>query len=195
MLAYVALRRLFASALYFDVAAGGCATMTALQRERTVYRHDMSRKDEDRILHGLYYYRESIDEDIAVTGDQLLWLAAHSCDEGIGWFANDQLQSFDSSAVPLEIRDKLLASKLEMPLRYLQYRRLIKYTRPDDKFFQVAVTFAGADRAMRLHTRLGRMEVWYQEHKDGFLGIVVTIAVSMATAVVTVLAAARWFWR
>jgi hypothetical protein len=169
--------------------------MTALQRERTVYRHDMSRKDEDRILHGLYYYRENIDEEIAVTGDQLLWLAAHSCAEGNGWFSNDQLQTFDSSAVPLEIRDKLLASKLEMPLRYLQYRRLIKYTQPDDKFFQVAVTFAGADRAMRLHTRLGRMEVWYQEHKDGFLGIVITIAVSMATAIVTVLAAARWFWR
>ena len=169
--------------------------MTALQRERTVYRYDMSRKDEDRILHGLYYYRESIDEEIAVTGDQLLWLAAHSCAEGNGWYANDQLQSFDSAAVPIEIRDKLLASKLEMPLRYLQYRRLIKYTQPDAKFFQVAVTFAGADRAMRLHTRLGRMDVWYQEHKDGFVGIVVTVAVSMATAVVTVLAAARWFWR
>ncbi len=153
----------------------------------------MSRKDEDRILHGLYYYRESIEEEIAVTGDQLLWLAAHSCAEGNGWFANDQLQSFDSSAVPPEVRDKLLASKLEMPLRDLQYPRLINKTPPADKFCQVSVTFAGADRAMRLHTRLGRMDVWYQEHKDGFVGIVVTIAVSMATAVVTVLATARWF--
>ncbi len=169
--------------------------MSALQRERAGDRYDMSRKDEDRILHGLYYYREIIDEEIAVTGDQLLWLAVHSCAEGNSWFVNDQLQSFDSSAVPIEIRDKLIASKLEIPLRYLQYRRLIKYTQPDDKFFQVAVTFAGADRAMRLHTRLGRTDVWYQEHKDGFVGIVVTIAVSMATAVVTVLAAARWFWR
>jgi hypothetical protein len=154
----------------------------------------MSRKDEDRILHGLYYYRENIDEEIAVTGDQILWLAARSCADGSGWFADGQLQSFDTSAVPIEVRDKLLASKLELPLRYLEYRRLIKYTRIDEEFMQIAVTFAGADRAMRLHTRLGRIDVWYREHKDGFFGIVITIAVSLATALVTVLAVDRWIW-
>jgi hypothetical protein len=30
------------------------------------------------------------------------------------------------------------------------------------------------------------MEVWYQEHRDGFLGIVTTIAVSLITALVAV---------
>jgi hypothetical protein len=154
----------------------------------------MSRKDEDRILHGLYYYRENIDEEVAVTGDQILWLVARSCADGSDWFANGKLQSFDSSAVPLEVRDKLLTSKLELPLRYLQYRRLIKYTETTDELFHIAVTFAGADRAMRLHTRLGRLDVWYQEHKDGFLGIVVTMAVSSITALVTVLAVERWFF-
>jgi len=46
-----------------------------------------------------------------------------------------------------------VTAKLELPLRYLQYRRLIRYTRLDEEDMSVAVTFAGADRAIRLHTR------------------------------------------
>jgi hypothetical protein len=146
----------------------------------------MSRKDEDRILHGLHYYRESIDESFSVTSDQILWLAAHSYGDGSAWYKDDDFQSFDSSVVPLEFRKKLLMSKFELPIRYLHYRRLIKLIRAGDEMVDVEVTFAGADRAMRLHTRLGRMEVWYQEHKDGFLGLVTTIAVALITTLVTV---------
>ena len=77
-------------------------------------------------------------------------------------------------------------SKFELPLRYLHYRRLIKLTPAGDEAVDVSVTFAGADRAMRLHTRVGRMELWYQEHRDGFLGIVITVAVSFITALIAV---------
>jgi hypothetical protein len=153
----------------------------------------MSRKDEDRILHGLHYCRESIDEEFAVTGDEILWLAAHSYVDGGSWFKDGELQSFDSSIIPTDLRRKLLLSKFEVPLRYLHYRRLIKYAPAGEEIVHVAVTFAGADRAMRLHTRLGRMEVWYQEHKDGFLGIVTTIAVSFITALVAVAVSERLY--
>jgi hypothetical protein len=146
----------------------------------------MSRKDEDRILHGLHYYRESIDEEFTVASDQIFWLAAHSYVDGSGWYKDDDLQSFDVSVIPIELRKKLLMSKFELPLRYLHNRRLIKLTRVGEETMNVAVTFAGADRAMRLHTRFGRMEVWYQEHKDGFFGLVTTIAVSLVTALTTV---------
>jgi hypothetical protein len=146
----------------------------------------MTRKDEDRILHGLHYYRESIDEEFTVASDQILWLAAHSYADGADWYKDEDLQSFDTSVIPIEFRKKLLTSKFELPLRYLHYRRLIKLTRVGDETMDVAVTFAGADRAMRLHTRLGRMEVWYQERKDGFFGLVMTVAVSIVTALMTV---------
>ena len=149
----------------------------------------MSRKDEDRILHGLYYYRESIDEEFMATSDQILWLAAHSYVEGTGWFKSDDLQSFDSSVVPVEYRKKLLMSKFELPLRYLHYRRLIKLARAGEDMVNISVTFAGADRAIRLHTLPGRMEMWYRERKDGFLGLVTTILVSLITALVTLYAA------
>jgi hypothetical protein len=148
----------------------------------------MSRKDEDRILHGLHYYRESIDEEFLVNSDQILWLAAHSYADGCAWQRDGELRSVDSSVIPEELRKKLLISKFEVPLRYLQYRRLIKLTVADADTVGVAVTFAGADRAMRLHTQIGRMEVWYQEHKDGFIGMVTTIAVSLITALSTIAA-------
>src|ERR1700719_2563309 len=146
----------------------------------------MSRKDEDRILHGLHYFRETLDEEFAVTCDQILWLAAHSYADGNSWYKDGDLQSFDCSVIPTELRRKLLMSKFELPLRYLHYQRLIKFTSAGDEAVNVSVTFAGADRAMRLHTRVGRMELWYQEHRDGFFGVVITAAVSFITALMAV---------
>jgi len=146
----------------------------------------MSRSDEDRILHGLFYYRESIDEEFSVNSEQILWLAAHSYAEGAGWAKEGEPQKFDIEIVPGDLRRKLVVSKCELPLRYLSYRRLIKYVPAANDRLQVAVTFAGADRAMRLHTRLGRLEMWYQEHRDGFVGVLTTVAVSFLTALAAV---------
>jgi hypothetical protein len=147
----------------------------------------MSRDDEDRILHGLYFYRENIDEDVQVSSEQLLWLAMHPLWEGDAWQQDGKLQGVDASEFPEEVRAKLLTAKLELPLRYLQYRRLITYARRSDGMLYAAVTFAGADRAIRLHTRRGRMDLWYREHRDGVMGISITVLISFITALITVL--------
>jgi hypothetical protein len=147
----------------------------------------MSRDDEDRILHGLYYYRENIDEDVQVSSEQLLWLAMHPLSEGEAWHKDGKLQGLDASEFPEEIRAKLLTAKLELPLRYLQYRRLITYARRSDGMLYAAVTFAGADRANRLHTRRGRADLWYREHRDGVIGVSITVLISLITALITVL--------
>jgi hypothetical protein len=152
----------------------------------------MSRDDEDRILHGLYYYRESIDEDVQVTSEQILWLAMHPLSEGEAWHKEGKLQHLDASEFPQDVRAKLLTAKLELPLRYLQYRRLITYARRSDGMLYAAVTFAGADRAIRLHTRRGRLDLWYREHRDGVIGITITILISVITALVTVLVAGKF---
>ncbi len=151
----------------------------------------MSRDDEDRILHGLYYYRENIDEEVPVTGEQILWLAMHPLREAEAWYKDGELQSVDTGVFPEDVQSKLSTAKLELPLRYLQYRRLIRYTRRGDALISVAVTFAGADRAIRLHTWRGRMDLWYREHKDGILGIAMTMLVSFVTALVTMAVAIR----
>jgi hypothetical protein len=146
----------------------------------------MSRNDEDRILHGLYYHRESIDEPVAVSGEQILWLAMNPLRDGESWNKEGLLQSVDTSAFPAEIQSKLITAKLDLPLRYLQYRRLITFTKRGDGTFSIAVMFAGADRAIRLHTRRGRMDLWYRENKDGIFGIATTVVVSFLTALITV---------
>jgi hypothetical protein len=151
----------------------------------------MSREDEDRILHGLYYYRENIDEDVPVTVEQILWLAMHPLRDGDGWGKEGEPQSVDTSVFPDDVQSKLSTAKLELPLRYLQYRRLIRYTNRADGTILAAVTFAGADRAIRLHTRRGRMDLWYREHKEGILGVGITVLVSCLTALITVLLALR----
>lgn len=151
----------------------------------------MKRDDEDRILHGLYFHRESIDEDITVSGEQILWLAMHPLAEGDSWERDGQLQSMDTAEIPETLRGKLIMAKLELPLRYLQYRRLIKYAKNRDATVTLSVTFAGADRAIRLHSRRGRADLWYREHKDGILGMGITVLVAFATALATVLILAR----
>jgi hypothetical protein len=151
----------------------------------------MNRADEDRILHGLYYHREAIDEDLQVTGEQILWLAMHPLQEGGAWEEGGQLQSLDLGQFPAEILPKLIAAKLELPLRYLQYRRLIKYVKQRDATIVVAVSFAGADRAIRLHSRRGRVDLWYKENKDGILGLLITALISSVTAMLTVFAILR----
>jgi hypothetical protein len=147
----------------------------------------MSRDDEDRILHGLYFYRENIDENVQVSSEQLLWLAMHPLREGDAWHSDGKLQSLDASEFPEEIRGKLITAKLELPLRYLQYRRLITYAKRSDGMLYAAVTFAGADRAIRLHTRRGRMDLWYREHRDGIVGVTITVLIAFITALITVL--------
>jgi hypothetical protein len=151
----------------------------------------MSRDDEDRILHGLYFYRENIDEDVQVTSEQLLWLAMHPLREGDAWRRDGKLQSLDASAFPEDVRAKLLTVKIELPLRYLQYRRLITFARRSDGTIYAAVTFAGADRAIRLHTWRGRADLWYREHRDGIFGVSITVLTALITALLTVLAANR----
>src|ERR1700730_17672985 len=146
----------------------------------------MSRKDEDRILHGLHYFRESLDEEFTVTSEQIVWLAAHSFADGSSWYKDGDLQGFDCSVIPIELRKKLLMSKFELPLRYLHYRRLIKFAPAGDEAVNVSVTFAGADRAMRLHTRVGRMELWCLEHRCDFIDLVIPVAFSFITALIAV---------
>ena len=107
--------------------------------------------------------------------------------EGEAWLKDGKLQSLDASEFPEDVRAKLITAKLELPLRYLQYRRLITYARRSDGMFYAAVTFAGADRAIRLHTRRGRMDLWYREHRDGIIGVTITVLISLITALITVI--------
>jgi hypothetical protein len=115
----------------------------------------------------------------------------HPLRDGEAWRRDGELQSLDASTFPEDIRAKLLTVKIDLPLRYLQYRRLITFARRSDGTVYAAVTFAGADRAIRLHTRRGRMDLWYREHRDGIFGMSITVLISLITALITIVALSR----
>jgi hypothetical protein len=131
--------------------------------------------------------RESIDQEIRVSGEQILWLAMHPLREGTAWDREGLMQSVDTGEFPAEIRAKLIAAKLELPLRYLEYRRLIKLVRNRDATMNIAVTFAGADRAIRLHSARGRLDLWFRENRDGVFGLIIPMLISFLTSLCTFL--------
>jgi len=100
-----------------------------------------------------------------------------------GW----ETPSLDASEFPEEIRAKLITAKLELPLRYLQYRRLITYARRSDGMLYAAVTFAGGRSRHPASHPAGRMDLWYREHRDGIVGVTITVLIAFITALVTVL--------
>jgi hypothetical protein len=51
--------------------------------------------------------------------------------------------------------------------------------------FRVTLTIKGLEYARSLDTRLGRADLWYREHKDGLIWLLITVFVSFVTTVVT----------
>lgn len=137
----------------------------------------------DRILHGLYHHREMVDEEIICTGSEILWLMRHPLADGAHWHKGGHFQTEDHSRPAGATAFKLVTAEQGRPLTYLSARGLITYKR--DKILSVlrlAVTYTGADRARKLHTRWGRAELWYQDHKDGIVGLLVAALVAMVVS-------------
>jgi len=94
------------------------------------------------------------------------------------WSADGHLHCIHTAVIPAEFRAKLTAAKLELPLRFLKYRRLFKYRKRSDAAFSLTVRFAGADRAIRFCTWFGRLDLRYRQHRGAILGIGTTVFVS-----------------
>ena len=160
-------------------------------------------RDEDKILHGLYYAREIIGEKLTYSGNQIWWLTTQSFTRGAEWTKGGYPKSVDP-AEDLngprfnETRFNLVTAQQERPLRLLVADGLIEWRNHDlvttlggrpGHAVEVAVTNAGAKRALRLHTWWGRSGLWYEEHKGGLL-FAVGGALVAAAAFVT-----HHFWK
>lgn len=137
-------------------------------------------KEEDRVLHGLYYYRELVDEEILCTGSEIHWLMSHTLKDGTHWLKNGRLQTEDRSQPENTTAFRLVTAQQGRPLRYLAARGFITYAHgKPESALRLTVTYLGADRARKLHTSWGRIELWYQDHKDGIAGLLVAALVAM----------------
>lgn len=147
-------------------------------------------KKSDQILLGIYQHWPRLDADISFEAAELAWIIYHGVD---GWRIENRWKKIEYSAVksPEEttyldkpLRDRGLVAK---ELTILQANDCLEFTRPSgfDMRFKIKLQPNGLLRAESLSSTSGRVELWYSEHKNGILGLIVTIAVAAITAWIT----------
>lgn len=142
-------------------------------------------REEAKILHGLYYHREMIDEEMSYTAREIKWLAKHSYSEAKEWQGADgKLKSIEDKNEDHLASIGATSAAASRPLVYLKEAGYISF-RKDKNFFIIAVTVGGADLARQLHTPWGQVNVWFKTHKDGILWFFVTVVVSIVTTILT----------
>ena len=142
-------------------------------------------KAEAKILHGLYWHREMVGEEVPYSAGELNWLVNSSFRQGKRWLGPDnRLHSFESPADSALASMGLTTAAAERPLTYLKSKGFISYTKSNGNF-RVAITGAGADTARELDTIVGRANLLYRKHKDGIIWFLATILVSAITAWIT----------
>lgn len=144
-------------------------------------------QEEARLLHGLYYHREIVGEELPFTAAELNWLVNTSIPEGKKWKGEGgKLKSLESDADDYLAGIGATSAAASRPLAYLQSHGYIRYKKGSN-FLRIAVTGAGADVARELDTFWGRVNLLYKRHKDGVLWLLATVLVSLITTLVT-----RW---
>ena len=143
---------------------------------------------EERILHGLWLNRERFSDYIANTHAEVEWLATLTLREGRSWWNGAKCESVDPTAAQRTTTFRDPTREQLTPLRYLlgnDYIRCRSDSSIDSPRLFLGVTTKGVDYARKLDTWSGRLDLRYREHKDGVVGIMVIIAVSVATAAIT----------
>jgi hypothetical protein len=142
-------------------------------------------KEESRILHGLYYHREIVGEELPYTAGEINWLANRPISKGREWLGIDgkpkSLETENENYLASIAATSAAASR---PLAYLQSMGYITY-RKDANFFRISVTGTGADFARELNTFWGRANILYMKHKNGVLWFLATVLISVVTTLLT----------
>lgn len=147
--------------------------------------------EEKQVLHGLYYYREMVDEDFIVSSDEIVWLTRTKLPDTRNWRKEDgSLHKAEEKTENYLATIGATSATAERPLSYLQQTEFIDYTK-EHGAFRVSVTAKGADLARELNTFWGRLNVLYKEHKEGVIWLLLTVSVSSVTSLVTSLLTAK----
>jgi hypothetical protein len=139
---------------------------------------------EAKVLHGLYFHREMIDEEMGYSAAELKWLAEASFEDGRKWQGQDgKLRALDSKNENYLASLGATSADAQRPVRYLEAAGYITYSSTGG--FRISVTAKGADMARELDSRLGRLNILYRKNKDGVIWFIATILVSIITTLVT----------
>lgn len=139
---------------------------------------------EAKILHGLYFHRQMVGEELIYSAAELKWLTQASFLAGRNWQGADgKLQSLESKGEEYLARIGATSADAQRPIRYLEASGYLTYSSVGG--FRIAITTKGADLARELDTWYGRLNILYKENKDGLFWLVATVLVSVITTLVT----------
>ena len=148
----------------------------------------MLNEAEKRILHGLYVDLGVVDGYQTYRLVEAAWLLNCPYSKAESWRGTDgQFKQITSAAdSPLH---QIEISRTAQALSHLAGAGLIVQLKPFNygPLRQIAMTYQGAVAARSLATWYGRIGFWYRERKDGLIGLVITVAVSIATTLLTLL--------
>jgi hypothetical protein len=141
-------------------------------------------KQEARVLHGVYFDRQYIENETFYNCAEIYWLTVHPLAAGRNWRDTEgRLQSASPSDDPFSSIAKTRAAAIK-PLAYLQGAEFLTYQVNGDAV-RVSLSIAGANRARELGSMFGRINLRYREQKDGLIGLLITIIVAAVTAYIT----------
>jgi len=110
--------------------------------------------EEKRVLHGLYYYREMVGEQVPISSDEIVWLIRTKLPNTRNWRKQDgSLHGAEEKSENWLATSGATSGRAERPLVYLQQTGFIEYTK-EHGAFRVSVTAKGADLARELNTGL-----------------------------------------
>ena len=139
---------------------------------------------EAKILHGLYFHRQMVGEEMIYSAEELNWLAHASFKEGRKWKGQDgKLHALESKGDDYLAKLGATSADAQRPIRYLEAAGYIAYSSAGG--FRISVTAKGADMARELDSWVGRLNILYKKNKDGFIWVTVTVLVSLITTLVT----------
>ncbi len=144
------------------------------------------KKEEDLILHGRYFFRKIVDEELPFASEEVFWLSQTSLRNGKNWRGEDgHLQK--KQIEKTDYLDSFAATNMSVEewLSFLQSVGYIKFSKDSSSCWHIAITGTGAQRARELDTWWGRLNIFYKEKKDGVLWLFATILVSLITSLIS----------
>lgn len=147
-------------------------------------------KTSDKILLGIYNHWPRLDDSISLETGELAWILQHGLKDWRqknGWKKIEYptvKEPNDKSFMDKPLIDRSLIAK---ELSILQANDYLEFKRPTgfDLIFKVQLLPNGIIRAEKLSSRMGKVELWYSENKNGIFGLAVTVIISIITAWIT----------
>lgn len=155
-------------------------------------------KEEKQVLHGIYYLSQCVGQERLFCSSEILWLLKTKVPATRNWKdASGHPQKCIFNPPTGDYLEDMCREdgSAERPLRHLHGAGHISCRFEKDHLFRwkfyISVTADGAHLARQLDTVGGRMNLWYEERKDGIVWLFLTAFVSAVVSVFTALLAAR----